>query len=946
MTRLARVLAIGIAILLGMAAALAAQLRPGSPLIGSSYIPPPILTPLAIAFGDSITGNSGSVNVGGTSPAGTFTTNAGFGNGYPGWLQSLSGMRVVEGMDYNFGNGSTTTASGAGRIATAQTDCNWSGLASTLPCFTGRRGTIASIGVHATTMTYTPTSGGPPVAGDTISVNGINYGCIVSGTPVYNSGPGNYTITIGAPPAPGTTLAASGCVTSTTSGTITLSPIANTSGFQSWIGPSGVGSAVTDIENNPGSTGQYSPVTDPAQLVFLMYGTNDGGITLPQSLINLGSMLDAYKGTNKRVVLHVLPRGLGTGFSTSSYNNLQNGDPETGVVDSGTYTYTVSQSANYWATSEVFYTPAPVGGLPFTAGANFGKFLINCTTLRNDAPAGTLPCTPASGYYSVSSSGVYTFNSADASASPTVSIYYTFKASNLTAGVSYLKTIYDWENSSASSFSENGQPYYLPGALYKRPWVIPAGSWSAMVDPSTTTPAMSPSTQLNYPLPYMLGGSFLNPGDGLHPPPAGGATAAYAALLAAYNAGAISSAPAFALPALNNVQASTGNSYASGTVSSPVCFGDTYQRDYIGVTSPAASTGVYGNGSSVTTPTLYLGTLISLNGGPVSTGIVTIDCVDQGHNLLHIAGQGTSDGGGSGSGTAASQSSMVAAQDPNSFLFNGLFSEKATPTDSGTLAVDSTTLIAGCSTGSSNSNCGAPNLGGIAIPNVIQGFPKGWGPAFDSASVTAIPLGTSIGANYGMELNPFGDGDDFILQVTGKGASNSGSFTMTQGLNTGARNSFGAGLADGLTGDYHRAWCQVRISAGPGGHLLSFKGVQVKTAETFTSSTPTNAPGVPSSNATWYNGFNSFIGEGGGGSLSFSDWFLNSGVLPPIAAGWPGVSSGILTMPILSTPSRTAAAIVGSGSGASMTITVAWQPKDVVDFTVRINRCAYEKVSQ
>ena len=564
------------------------------------------------------------------------------------------------------------------------------------------------------------------------------------------------------------------------------------------------------------------------------------------------------------------------------------------------YCFTVTQSATYYDTTEVFYAPAG-SGPPFSAGANDGVVLTLDVASGHCNLATPIP---DAGKYCVNG-GSYSFNSGDASKK--IAIYYRYTASTVASGYSYLKIIHDWIDSSASDFIDNGVDYAIPGAQYNRPWVHVASTWAALVDGATGTNY--------YPLPYMLGGAGNFVPDGLHPQPYGGAVIANAMIVAATAAGAIQASPALALPTANNYQIDSGNSFNSGTVTGGGVCGDTVKADYIGFASPAASTGIYGSGTSVTTPTIILDSTITVNGTPTYT--VQIDCVDQTNNLLHIKNPGT------GSSTSSALANMLAQADATELIPNNLMSLKASSTDTGTNGINTSSVITGCSTG--NANCLTPSTG----YTVTKGYPKAWSLSLDGGSQTAIGAGT-LGFAYGMEANPFSDGDDFVIQVSGYAGSGGGSLTMTKNANTGVKAAIVAGSGTGNDGDLQRITCEVRISAGPNGHLTGFTGVQVKSTDTLSSAT--NSPA-----------FHPVMRRGTMGSrlgpphLAAARLPYRMGFCKPGARSFWRCSDN----------SRNVSAIQSGNTinGLSASISFSWSSKDPVSFTARLSRCWLGKVT-
>ena len=886
-------LALALAVWCGAAAVAWAQTPPQAiGRMNAGYRLPRTTNPYAAFLGDSITSNGVATIYQGTPPAGSFTSQTLFGNGYPGWIAPLSNLALLPEIGSGYGVYGQTSAGIAGRLNYAGVDCNDYPSVTFLYCFTGASTTAATAGGNnASGQSYlgvASTSGA--AVGDNVNVSGGNV-------------PYQATV-VAILAAPSCTNTAAPCVQLSTplTGAVTngaavaFSHPSLSSGFAAWLGASQAGATYADVVGNAGSDGRYSPASDPAKLVFDLSGANDAGLTLtsaqPQPLIDMAAQLDALgpKGANKIVVLaDETPHGLATG--RSALNSASNGAPE--VVTPASGAATVSQHASYYDTVQVFYAPAGTSTAPFTAGANDGAQLTNCTTGTIAAPNGTASCTPGAGQYSVTN-GVYAFNAADNG--KTIAIYYRWLSNTVAAGYSFVKIEHDWVNSSAPDFVDNSVDYHIPGALYHRPWVFAADTFGALVDATTGSNY--------YPAPYASV-------DGLHPEPLGGALIANAMLAAATKAGAVQAAQPFSLATLNNPLVSAATAYASGTVSGGGACGDANKADYLGALTPAASTGIYGGGATVLTPILLLNATIIVGG--VSVLQVPIDCVDQTNNLLHIKGGASS--------SSASLSNIVAQADASSLIANGLMSEKATPGDSGTNGINTTTVITGC--GAANAYCGALSTG----KTVTKGYPADWYVGIDSATQTALAANPdTILVNYGFEANPWGTGfDDFGVQVGGYAAASAGSVTLSQNLNAGALAEIAYGAGDGQSGQLLRMACAVKISAGPNGRLTGLTGVTVGIAYNTTS--VFNAPGIRSNNATWYDGFNSFRSNAGSGAIEFSDGSLQSGA--------PMVVGGVLSFPEVTPPTRA----VGAPSLAQAILSFAWNGKDPVSFTARIYGC-------
>jgi hypothetical protein len=827
---------------------------------GGGYTPPTLTSNYAVALGDSRTGNAGGWGL--VFPQAGATI--GYNNGFAGWVMPLSGGYIVSEDSFNYGVGAQDSAGEAGRLNSTGTDCN-SSADTLLSCFTGTKGTnTGSISANATSFTLAVTSGATPGANDYINfAAGALWSCQAQGI----SGTGPYTVTI-----------PSSCVTSTiANGTlVALSHPANSSAFASYLSVSGV-AAQTDVDNNKSGTGQYSVVSDPAQVVFFIGNVNDGNLPSLTSIANDVAIFNALgpSGANKIVIAgDEIPRGLAEGWSIPA--NTYDGAPEVATIPapSGPYTYTVHNAAGiYYDTQQVFFAPAGTGTVPFVAGASDGTQLINCTTLTTAAANGTGTCVPTAGQYSVdSTTGIFTFNSADASKK--VAIFYRWK--NLGgASIAYLTTIHNWFDSTycgtgtdpATGLAVKGAS--CPG-LY--PWVHVASTWAAAVDGTTGANY--------YPLPYVSA-------DGLHPLPYGGAAVAKALVTTAQSAGAIKGTTPFPQPTVKNFifNAQISNSTANATTTCPAPLASNYF-----LYNPNISESILTVGTPLYFPSATSG---------IPQG-ATITCIDVTHHYIQISNSATA---------ITSFTGIIALADPTSYVGAGVMDY--------TNQTSATAI----------SNTGTPSLGTL----VTKKQAAGWTTQPDAATATALAAGT-MGFSYGIESNPFNDGfDDFVIVLQGYGVS--GSITLSQNSLLGIQSLF-------ATGDMHRAQCDIKVSAGPNGHLTGLGGMLVKVTDTSTGTFL--PPGATSGAYTgWYGGQ-------GASSMQFSDQSIATGA-PNVTsqtlynAGVAGASINVLDLPELGPPAK----FGGTGTLSQTTaIVINYGGGDPVSAVVRIRRCWQGKVTQ
>ena len=519
------------------------------PLIASysSYTPPNLTSPFALALGDSISAKAFGLEYVGS----TFESEVVVYGSYLAQLYALSLTDLLPHTTYNYGVGGTSTAGIDGRVTRSGNDCNYLGAATSQSCSTALFGTVSSgggSGTNAVTLAAQPA--GNPWAAETIPAQS-NW--IVNGTPATMSIPLGTTIS-NSPSSPYTSLTASANFTAnaiTAPSAFLIAPAAN---FSNAAYSQSHSNIAVDASNNYHNTGNFSAMTDPAQVVFLEAGTNDflaGGpatSNILYSLQNIADMLDCLgpygdaadydqcpTGANKIVILSdETPRGLAESYSIA--NNTANGSPEVHTAPIGGGSITVIEAARFVVDDGVYYLPAASSGPPFVAGPNDGVMLTNCT-----------PCTPQRGQYNASA-GVYTFAGGDGNA--VVGIDYRWSDSAVSTAPNYLTTIHDWIDDSthcSANFQDpiSNQTYPISGAQCNRPWVHVAQTWNALLDPTSLGNCIARGNNC-YNAKYTL------PIDGLHPGFTGGQIMAGAMLRAARNAGAVKATSQYPLPIANN----------------------------------------------------------------------------------------------------------------------------------------------------------------------------------------------------------------------------------------------------------------------------------------------------------------------------------------------------------------------------------------------------------
>lgn len=204
-----------------------------------------------------------------------------------------------------------------------------------------------------------------------------------------------------------------------------------------------------DAAYNSQATGEYSPVSDPANIVFYLYSTNDGSypsyFTSPKkSMQEISLHLDALTGAGKVVFLaNEIPRG--RGFVQSEVR------PVTSLACKTNSSAAVS--------------------LRRLRNRETGAIYTKVTTL-----------TAVSQYKVMDTAGNVTFFTGD----PITNAQIDYDYGNVPSGA-YLNTVHNWLGSSAANFvdPDSGVDYGIPGALYGRPMVISVDTWGAMKNPAT-----------------------------------------------------------------------------------------------------------------------------------------------------------------------------------------------------------------------------------------------------------------------------------------------------------------------------------------------------------------------------------------------------------------------------------------------------------------------------
>jgi hypothetical protein len=862
--------------------------------LGGVYVQPVLANNYLIVAGDSRAANSAQFPPW-QSP--TFTVATNYSNGYAGWLLPLSGNAYLAETGWNYAVGAQTTAGVAGRLFSTTQYCN-DALATGSACFSDASAALnGAISANPSSPLTIPLSSvsGTPAAGDYITINvAVNFGCQVTS---YNSATPSVTV-----PANCITAAAA-------SGTaVGFAHPAHASAFASYAvyqSSGTAGASITDVDTNKVNGGayyggSYSFMTDPAQVLFLLAGTNNSNRTISNTISDFQAIFNSYgpSGFNKIVVVaDEMPRGLAEGYSHADATD--NGVPEVWTVPSSSpYQVTVVNAASYYDTQQVLYAPcgttttgtpantwscgATASGVTFSAGASDGTALTQVSS------------GPGAGQYSVSN-GVFTFNSADAGKK--IAIWYRWTINPTTPGSSYLTTIHDWlASTQCGSWTDPISSTTYPGVSGAQcsgyyPWVHVASTWTPLLDTAAA------GAGYYYNLPYTLV-------DGLHPTPYGGALVAKAMLTAA---GAVVAD----LPATPYVVAGAQNYFFYGTVttstSAQTSTCPTQNKSYYisGVT--VGSTALTSLSAATAAAIFPVGSRLYFeNATAAADNGFAVACVDVTNGLVQMSSPSTVAVAGSTTNWAFVQNDSAS---PASLIGDSL--------DGGNIYTYQT------NTASPIANTLTPSGSNIGV-TVQKGVPYGWTLTLDSGSTTAASQG-SLGVGYGVEQNPFGAGqDDFVIQLQGYAGTGSPLVMLSQPIQAPVANAF-------ATGSTQRAICRVKISAGPNGHLYGLTGAVVRFYDSNTGSFA--PPGLSSGSYTIWSALH------GAGAISFNDASLSTGA--------PGVTStslgNVLTLDEL-TPQ---AQVEGGGTNtAQMSFYVTFSANDPVSATVRFQQCRAMQVSQ
>ena len=479
-----------------------------------------------------------------------------------------------------------------------------------------------------------------------------------------------------------------------------------------------------------------------------MAGTNNANRAVTNTIADFQSIFNAYgpSGFNKIVVMSdEVPRGLAEGDPRA--NASTNGSPEAWTIPSSSpYTITVANASTYYDTQQVLYAPcgftstgAPAytyscgttaSGVTFSPGASDGTALAQVTG------------TPSAGQYSVSN-GVYTFNSSDSGKH--IVILYRWVNNATAAAPNYLTTIHNWLDLTAcgswtdplSTTTYSGTSGAQCADLY--PWVHVAPTWSALLDTSTGSN--------DYNLPYTSV-------DGLHPTPYGGALLAQAMLSAGNSVVTSMPSAPYAVATANNTWF-YGTTYVSTAAQTSTC--PTKPKGFY-----IASVNVGSTAAGSTTPLTALSPTASScavsrrsqartsrTRRRLQDNGFSVTCVDTTNGLIQMSSTSLATLAGSSANWAMAQADLTS---PASFLANG---------------------ISGGSIYSYQTNTSSPVSYSLTPLRLHDRIHCGARCTLRLGSCPGRRLNrcTSkgiLGFGYGVEQNPFSDGnDDFVMQFQG-----------------------------------------------------------------------------------------------------------------------------------------------------------------------------------
>ena len=904
------------------------QIGGGAHSFGPSfaYTPPALANSYLIGAGDSRTegANQHTLIYTGT----TFVHSASFDRSFVGWMFPTSGNAYIPDLNYNYGVGTTSTASLAARIisgAAGGTFCGNGYASLTVPCYNGTALLIGASGITSTTFQS---------AAATSALIGYNLEGADRGT----------------------VLSANTKITNVVGTTVTFAPAslsAITSGKTFYAVPSTqinpywnylVGNYDAQSNDSLGNISNYGMdlcTGNPSKVVYLLDGTNDSQISsVSQSVLNLQTILTNLGPSNCNkivVVANEIGRGLSTGTIRGGYEVHT---PSAGVLSA-------NNTATFYDTIQLCYSPGAnsVAGTAWTPSANDGL------CLKANA-------SPALGQFVDNGSGSYTVNTSD---TMPIGIAYRWKnnASPVLTGPyysDYLTAIHNYLSSSSCAdpwvdVQNNSTSYpgvhggaQCPG---KYPWATFADTWSASVDAAALA-----ATHQYYNKPFTMG-------DGLHPQQTLGRPIA-SLMWTATPAYAKPSSVRYPAPTINNpgFSATISNSATAYGANNCGLAAGTLKSSYLTVLSPSANTfpasyGLPNNTAAVVNTTFPgLGVLYVTQSNLGITGSTTfIDCIDPITNVMHInngnttsslsniafmlqrdnsatpsilpngmfdhaetvaavmpgcsattcgtAGIPGSMNGSAGAGTSSTLSGATTTAGSNVVTAPsaygasplggaGILYPSAVLTDTGSCVPPNTRILSAYQTGtyqgtgssqwnvimsaSATGSCSSDTLtASVSAMNPQWSTPLYWTSTFNGANFVT-PGG--LGFSYALMTNPEGDGQDsFDVVLSGVSAGTIPTVLLKNTLmgNPPTTRSTISNVLSAITNAKMRSQCHIEIFPGPNGHLWGITQVAMMAANTSSSAftapyqSGASLPNVPST-------FISYTGTAGNISSSNTEY--------------------------------------------------------------------------
>ena len=856
------------------------------PTVGG-YIPPALTNSYLIGAGDSRT--EGANNHALIYPnASTFIMSASFDRSHVGWLFPMSGNAYIPDLSYNYGVGTSSTASLAARIisgATGGTFCGNGYIGVTAPCYNGTALSVGTSGITSTTFQSAAANVG--LIG--YNLEGADRGSVLSANTKITNVVGT-TVTF-APPA----------IAAITSGlTFYAVPSTQINPYWNYLAAGNYDSQSNDSLGNIANFGSNLCTDNPSKVVYLLDGTNDLQFSsTSQSLLNLQTILTALgpAGCNKIVVAaNEITRGLATGTVRGGY--------EVHTPSAGSLSAT--NTATFYDTIQLCYTPGAnsVAGTAWTLNANDGLCLSSHAS-------------PALGQFVDNGSGSYTVNASD-----TASIGIAYRSYSFPDPVSgpyyssYLMAIHNYLSSNSCAdpwvdVQNNNTSYpgvhggaQCPG---KFPWVTFVDTWSASIDAAAFA-----ATHQHYNIPFSMG-------DGLHPQQSLGRTLA-SLMWAATPSYAKPSSVKYPAPTINNpgFQATPSNLATAYGVNNCGLPTGTPKNTFLTALSPSANTfpasyGLPNNTATVVNNTFPgLGVLyVGQNNIGITGSATFIDCIDPITNVMHInngtattgstitfmlqkdnsatpsilpngmfdhaatwatpmsncsattcgtAGIPGSMNGSAGAGTSSTLSGAITTAgsnivtSPNAYGASplggaGILYPSAVLTDTGGCIPANTRILSAYQTGTyqgvgspqwnvvMSANATGNCSGDMVTASVAAMNPKWSTPLYWVSQITNTTFATpgGMGVSYALMTNPEGDGQDsfdvVLSGVTGGAAPAVTLKNTLMGTPPGTRSTL-SNVLSAITNAKMRAQCHIELFPGPNGHLWGVQQAAVSAGNT------------------------------------------------------------------------------------------------------------------